>query len=417
MAAAATANAAVPLSTTGVAMYASSPLDDGRTHVQQQHHTSHGQSSGAQDNAGLTQYRVRAIPPHRASANAQQPSSSYALASSSSGSTSRDASKIASTNPTRPGADGRERRQSQISTNSNDSRSRRNSGLYAMYPSPAPSSPTASPTNAQGSFTLSSSPTMPAMSYSSFSMMSPTSPPTSHPTIATASASSSSSISPSSSSHIPRNGSGAVYLPSQTGTSVSGSVSMLQGIEAQMQIPPFRGGPSATAAASAVLARSYSTNAATAPGPAYRVPGAYQSTQRPASAAVVPAQSLQSPVQLQHPARSYAQQDPLSHSVQPALQTLTTSPLSPYYTPMQASASAGPSSTHSSTVSAASARNRASHQISSVAQPSQPISIALHTAQYQNPNRPKVYFGDYQLLQTLGEGEFGKVKLGVHVRR
>ncbi|PKI83239.1 hypothetical protein MVES1_003229 [Malassezia vespertilionis] len=31
-----------------------------------------------------------------------------------------------------------------------------------------------------------------------------------------------------------------------------------------------------------------------------------------------------------------------------------------------------------------------------------------------NPSRPQVYFGDYLLLQTLGEGEFGKVKLGVH---
>lgn len=31
-----------------------------------------------------------------------------------------------------------------------------------------------------------------------------------------------------------------------------------------------------------------------------------------------------------------------------------------------------------------------------------------------HPRRPHVYFGDYLLLQTLGEGEFGKVKLGVH---
>ncbi|KPV71910.1 uncharacterized protein RHOBADRAFT_39956, partial [Rhodotorula graminis WP1] len=31
--------------------------------------------------------------------------------------------------------------------------------------------------------------------------------------------------------------------------------------------------------------------------------------------------------------------------------------------------------------------------------------------------RQKVYFGPYVLLQTLGEGEFGKVKLGVHGER
>lgn len=31
--------------------------------------------------------------------------------------------------------------------------------------------------------------------------------------------------------------------------------------------------------------------------------------------------------------------------------------------------------------------------------------------------RQKVYFGPYILLQTLGEGEFGKVKLGVHAER
>lgn len=31
--------------------------------------------------------------------------------------------------------------------------------------------------------------------------------------------------------------------------------------------------------------------------------------------------------------------------------------------------------------------------------------------------RQKVYFGPYILLQTLGEGEFGKVKLGVHSDR
>jgi protein-serine/threonine kinase len=31
--------------------------------------------------------------------------------------------------------------------------------------------------------------------------------------------------------------------------------------------------------------------------------------------------------------------------------------------------------------------------------------------------RQKIYFGPYILLQTLGEGEFGKVKLGVHGER
>lgn len=31
-----------------------------------------------------------------------------------------------------------------------------------------------------------------------------------------------------------------------------------------------------------------------------------------------------------------------------------------------------------------------------------------------HPRRQQVHFGNYLLLQTLGEGEFGKVKLGVH---
>lgn len=36
---------------------------------------------------------------------------------------------------------------------------------------------------------------------------------------------------------------------------------------------------------------------------------------------------------------------------------------------------------------------------------------------YLAAGRPRVYFGPYLLLQTLGEGEFGKVKLGVHSER
>lgn len=31
-----------------------------------------------------------------------------------------------------------------------------------------------------------------------------------------------------------------------------------------------------------------------------------------------------------------------------------------------------------------------------------------------HPRRTLIYFGPYILLQTLGEGEFGKVKLGIH---
>lgn len=53
--------------------------------------------------------------------------------------------------------------------------------------------------------------------------------------------------------------------------------------------------------------------------------------------------------------------------------------------------------------------------------PTQPTASAagpypqLYTP-HQMP-RQKIYFGPYILLQTLGEGEFGKVKLGVHSER
>ncbi|KAK0554620.1 hypothetical protein OC845_000652 [Tilletia horrida] len=40
-----------------------------------------------------------------------------------------------------------------------------------------------------------------------------------------------------------------------------------------------------------------------------------------------------------------------------------------------------------------------------------PAAVAYFAA---HPRRQQVYFGNYLLLQTLGEGEFGKVKLGVH---
>lgn len=40
-----------------------------------------------------------------------------------------------------------------------------------------------------------------------------------------------------------------------------------------------------------------------------------------------------------------------------------------------------------------------------------PAIVAYRQA---HPRRTLIYFGPYILLQTLGEGEFGKVKLGIH---
>jgi len=74
----------------------------------------------------------------------------------------------------------------------------------------------------------------------------------------------------------------------------------------------------------------------------------------------------------------------------------------------------------------ASRRHRASHQIVSPshnsnqeAPSSQPaFDIKQHPAALSytsaHPNRTIPKFGPYLLLQTLGEGEFGKVKLGLH---
>lgn len=44
---------------------------------------------------------------------------------------------------------------------------------------------------------------------------------------------------------------------------------------------------------------------------------------------------------------------------------------------------------------------------------SHPAAVAYASA---HPRRPIPRFGPYLLLQTLGEGEFGKVKLGLHVQ-
>lgn len=70
-------------------------------------------------------------------------------------------------------------------------------------------------------------------------------------------------------------------------------------------------------------------------------------------------------------------------------------------------------------------RQRQSHNPSATLANMSPIKpeyltdeYVLHPSVYafkeSHPRRPMVGFGPYVLLQTLGEGEFGKVKLGVH---
>ncbi|KAL1410182.1 hypothetical protein Q8F55_004187 [Vanrija albida] len=81
------------------------------------------------------------------------------------------------------------------------------------------------------------------------------------------------------------------------------------------------------------------------------------------------------------------------------------------------------SSSQSQAVSAAQ-RKRQSHNPSAAmdASPPKPEALSdeyvLHPSVYAyklaHPNRPMIALGQYILLQTLGEGEFGKVKLGVH---
>ncbi|TXT11032.1 hypothetical protein VHUM_01783 [Vanrija humicola] len=81
------------------------------------------------------------------------------------------------------------------------------------------------------------------------------------------------------------------------------------------------------------------------------------------------------------------------------------------------------SSPQAQAVSAAQ-RKRQSHNPSAAmdASPPKPEALSdeyvLHPSVYAyklaHPNRPMIALGQYILLQTLGEGEFGKVKLGVH---
>jgi protein-serine/threonine kinase len=73
----------------------------------------------------------------------------------------------------------------------------------------------------------------------------------------------------------------------------------------------------------------------------------------------------------------------------------------------------------------ANSRKRASHNpAATLAQSSPPKpeqltdEYVLHPSVYaykaERPGKPMVGFGPYVLLRTLGTGEFGKVKLGVH---
>src|SRR5690349_8419170 len=71
-------------------------------------------------------------------------------------------------------------------------------------------------------------------------------------------------------------------------------------------------------------------------------------------------------------------------------------------------------------------QQRASHSVASPsAQPQQDPSSAYQDVFHHpaveaymaaHPRRTIPRFGPYLLLQTLGEGEFGKVKLGIHVQ-
>lgn len=72
----------------------------------------------------------------------------------------------------------------------------------------------------------------------------------------------------------------------------------------------------------------------------------------------------------------------------------------------------------------AQARKRQSHNPSALVQASPPkaeylsdeyvLHPSVHAFKQAHPTRPMIALGHYILLQTLGEGEFGKVKLGVH---
>lgn len=405
------------------------------------------------------QYQVKPIPPYRRTSNTVDSSSNNTNNSRSlPPQIAGPAVDLAGSNANH-NKPGRERRQSQASgvSSSSASSSRRNSGnpgaafvrmgssgsssgAQHRYPSPAPSSPASSPTHAQAQF-IGVSEAMrrdPSTSSSSGS--------------ATAAA-------PMAGYH------SSTYAP-QASTS-SSSAALLQGIEAQLQIPPFRGNSSSTRSSATATRQLSPLSASVRPGEQQQqrqqmfiAPTASSSTTAPAqqhhtwlntsasSGLTAGAPQAYYTLSPQHDAYYQNQQQPSSSSSYlPVLQSQQHTPQAAHH--FSQSAIGGPHIvTSAQTTSAAAAhaaavardysRNRASHQIAPVsashataassgaasgqpgyAQTQQPINIALHTAQYMSStsNRPKLFFGNYQLLHTLGEGEFGKVKLCVHSQR
>lgn len=230
--------------------------------------------------------------------------------------------------------------------------------------------------------------------------------------------------------------------PSSTGTSTSSNMSTLQGIEAQLQIPPFRGGPNAqrthsqpynpavSGSASSSNAGSRSTsgnigNMAEQTDSA-SIQQRLHASYNPQSTAAMAVAGLLTP-----PSSSSGQLPAnnayLYSSHQPSGAVQHHSMYIPPHTSAPGHRQGAPlpqgvvSSAATTSAVNASNRNRASHQIMPVsagqAHASTPVNIALHTSQYNVSGQRKVCFGDYQLLHTLGEGEFGKVKLGVHKHR
>lgn len=116
-------------------------------------------------------------------------------------------------------------------------------------------------------------------------------------------------------------------------------------------------------------------------------------------------------------------------AAQPAQATLAV-PLNPH--PMASSAAARPVSVAvhpspaSSSATAPRRQQRASHSVATSSQQDDSSSNSPYQDVYHHPaveaymaahpRRTIPRFGPYLLLQTLGEGEFGKVKLGIHVQ-